>query len=174
MRSSKMMLSLVAAMTLLVASTVFAAGPCGNCPGFGGGQGMGPGAGLAQIDNLTKEQKDQFNGLRTEFLKKQEALRTQKAQKRIELMDLASKSPQDEAVIQKKKEEIWAVQDQMKNEGRAFGTKIRALLTPEQREKLGVTMGGGCGFGGQGGCGAMGRGAGCCGGGGRGMMSPRS
>ncbi|MCX5873268.1 MAG: hypothetical protein NTY51_08555, partial [Deltaproteobacteria bacterium] len=66
--------------------------------------------------------------------------------------------------IQKKKEEIWALQDQMRNEGRTFGTKIRALLTPEQREKLGAGMGGGRGCCGQGGGGGMGAG------GGRGMM----
>ena len=92
---------------------------------------------LAQIDNLTKEQKAQINSLRTDFLKKEETLRSQKAQKRIELMDLASKSPQDEAAIQKKKEEIWTIQDQMRNEGRAFGTKIRSLLTPEQARENG-------------------------------------
>ncbi len=170
MRNSRTALGLVAAMTLLIASSAFAFGPCGNCPGFGGGKGMGFGQGLAQIDNLTKEQKAQMSSLRTDFLKKEETLRSQKAQKRIELMDLASKSPQDEAAIQKKKEEIWTIQDQMRNEGRAFGTKIRSLLTPEQREKMGVWSGRGPGFCGSGGCRGMGGGAG------KGMMGfgPRS
>ena len=166
-----MALGLIAAMSLLVASSVFAAGPCDGCPGFGGGKGMGFGAGLAQIDNLTKDQQDKINTEKTDFLKKTEVVRSQKALKRIELMDFAAKNPQDEATIQKKKEEIWALQDQMRNEGRAFGTKIRSLLTPEQREKLGVA-GFGRGFCGQGGPGGMG---GCRQGTGGGMgFGPRS
>ena len=132
---------------------------------------MGFGAGLAQIDNLTKDQQDKINTEKTDFLKKTEVVRSQKALKRIELMDFAAKNPQDEATIQKKKEEIWALQDQMRNEGRAFGTKIRSLLTPEQREKLGVA-GFGRGFCGQGGPGGMG---GCRQGTGGGMgFGPRS
>ncbi|MGC8658906.1 MAG: hypothetical protein ACP5U1_07505, partial [Desulfomonilaceae bacterium] len=90
---------------------------------------------------------------RTEFLRKQATLRSEMAQKRIDLMELANKSPQDETAIQKKKEEIWAIQDQLRNNGRAFGTKIRSLLTPEQREKIGVWMGPGAGRWGRGGCG---------------------
>jgi len=156
MRNSKMVIGLVGAMTLMVVSTVFVFGPCGNGAGCGFGRGMGQCPILSSIDNLTKEQKDQINTLRTEFLRKQVTLRSQKAQKRIDLMELASKSPQDEAAIQKKKEEIWAVQDQMRNEARAFGTKIRSLLTPEQREKLGVWMGKGAGLCGPGGCHGMG------------------
>ncbi|MGA8832164.1 MAG: Spy/CpxP family protein refolding chaperone [Desulfomonilaceae bacterium] len=156
MRNSKMVVGLVGAMTLMVVSTVFAFGPCGNGAGCGFGRGMGQCPILASIDNLTKEQKDQINTLRTEFLRKQVTLRSQKAQKRIDLMELASKSPQDEAAIQKKKEEIWAVQDQLRNNRRAFSTKIRSLLTPEQREKLGVWMGRGAGLCGPGGCHGMG------------------
>ncbi len=156
MRNSKMVIGLVGAMTLMVVSTVFAFGPCGNGAGCGFGRGLGMGPRLMAIDNLTKEQKDQINTLKTEFLRKQVTLRSQKAQKRIDLMELASKSPQDEAAIQKKKEEIWAVKDQMRNEARAFGTKIRSLLTPEQREKLGVWMGKGAGLCGPGGCHGMG------------------
>ena len=171
MRKSKMALGLIAAMSLLVASSVFAAGPCDGCPGFGGGKGMGFGAGLAQIDNLTKDQQDKINTEKTDFLKKTEVVRSQKALKRIELMDFAAKNPQDEATIQKKKEDLWALQDQMRNEGRAFGTKIRSLVTPEQREKLGVA-GFGRGFCGQGGPGGMG---GCRQGTGGGMgFGPRS
>lgn len=150
MKTSKMALGLIAAMTMLIASNVFAAGPKS---GFGGCMGFGPG--LGQIDNLTKDQQEQINAVRTEFLKKSETLRSQKAMKKIELMEFATKNPQDEATIQKKREEIWALQDQMRNERRALGTKIRSLLTPEQRAKIGVMGGPGrgmCGHGGMGGC----------------------
>ncbi|MDA8408136.1 MAG: Spy/CpxP family protein refolding chaperone [Deltaproteobacteria bacterium] len=181
MRNSKMVIGLVGAMTLMVVSTVFAFGPCGGGGACGFGRGMAMCPCLSSIDNLTKEQKDQINTLRSEFLRKQVTLRSQKAQKRIDLMELASKSPQDEAAIQKKKEEIWAIQDQMRNGARAFGTKIRSLLTPEQREKMGVWMGRRAGFCGAGGCGmggGMGRGMGMRGGmgmqGGMMQMGPKN
>lgn len=157
MRNSKMIVGLVGAMTLMAVSTVFAFGPCGAGCGFG--QGMGKCPILASVDTLTKEQKDQISTLRTEFLRKQVMLRSQVAQKRIDLMELANKSPQDETAIQKKKEEIWAIKDELRNDRRAFGTKIRSLLTPEQREKIGVWMGRGAGPCGAGGCG-MGMGMG--------------
>ncbi|MFH0959883.1 MAG: periplasmic heavy metal sensor [Pseudomonadota bacterium] len=162
MRKSKMALGLITALSLLVASSVFAAGPYGAGPGLGGAMGMGGGAGLAKIDNLTKDQQDKINAEKTDFLKKTEVLRSQKALKRIDLMDFAAKNPQDESTIQKKKEEIWALQDQIRNDRRAFGTKIRSLLTPEQREKLGVTgLGRGfCGHGGPGGMGGFRQGKG--------------
>jgi hypothetical protein len=100
-----------------------------------------------------------------------EALRSEVAQKRIEMLDLASKDKPDEQAIEKKRQEIWALKDSMRNDRRAMGTKIRSLLTPEQKQKLGPFAGigmdkGGMGFGG--GCPMMGRGSGgkgCCGGG---------
>jgi Spy/CpxP family protein refolding chaperone len=107
--------------------------------------------------------------MRTEFMKKQEAVRSQMAQKRIELLELASKDKPDEQAIEKKRQEMWALQDQARDERRAMGTKFRALLTPEQRQKLGP-VGMGMGFGrGAGGCGF---GAGCGGGAGRGCGGP--
>ncbi len=101
------------------------------------GWGPGGGKGAAFWNELTPDQKKEFTSLRTEFMKKQEALRSQMAQKRIELFELASKEKPDEQAVEKKRQEIWALQDTMRNEQRAFGTKIRSLLTPEQREKLG-------------------------------------
>jgi len=148
MRNPKTVLSIIAAMALLAATTVASAGGWGGCSGHDGAMGYRHGAWLSKLDNLTKEQKGQFDKLHNEFMKRIEALRSQKAQKRIELAELATKSPQDEAAIQKKKEEIWALKDQMRKEGRALGTSIRSLLTPEQREKLGVWTGPGHGFSG--------------------------
>ncbi|MGD9818544.1 MAG: Spy/CpxP family protein refolding chaperone [Desulfomonilaceae bacterium] len=147
MSFSKMIVGVVAVMALVGATTVFAWGPGGGFGGCGmGGCGFGQGACPAiEKLGLTAEQKDQINALRTEFLKKQEALRSEKAQKRIEMLELASKKPLDESALQKKREEMWAIQDKMRTEGRAMGTKFRSLLTPEQKEKMGP---GGFGFGG--------------------------
>lgn len=148
MSFSRTMVGLVAVIAMLGATTVFAWGPgggCGACPMAGGGPGFGPAFGNLQ---LTDQQKEQMNSLRTEFLKKQEALRAEKAQKRIEMLELSSKKPLDESAIEKKRQEIWAAQDKMRAEGRLMGTKFRSLLTPEQKEKLGPG-----GFGaGPGGC----------------------
>ncbi len=125
------------------------------------------GEGPAVMNELTPEQKQQVLSLRTDFMKKQEAVRSEMAKKRIEMMELASKDKPDEQAIEKKRQEMWAVQDNMRNERRAMGTKFRAILTPEQRQKMapiGTGMGMGFGSGGPGGCaGQGGRGCGGCG-----------
>jgi len=143
MRNPKTILSIVAAMALLAATTVASAGDWGGCgcQGHDGAMGYKHGAWLSKLDNLTKEQKGRFDKLHNEFMKRIEALRSQKAQKRIELAELATKSPQDETAIQKKKEDIWATKDKMINENRAFRLKVRALLTPEQREQMRTLLG---------------------------------
>jgi Spy/CpxP family protein refolding chaperone len=120
---------------------------------------MGPGG--AVWGDLTKEQQKQVETLKLDLLKKTEPLRAQMSQKRIEMMELTSKDNPDEQAIEKKRQEIWDLQDTMRNERRAMSTKFRSVLTPEQRQKLGAFgpgagMGGGFG-GGQG----MGRGRAC-------------
>ncbi len=146
-------------MVLLVASAA-SAQQMGCCSG-------GAGLGAAAWGDLTPEQQKQVTALRNDFLKKQETLRSDMAKKRIELMELASKDKPDEQAIEKKKQEVWAAQDAMRNETRAMSTKFRALLTAEQKQKLGpggpgfgrMNLGGGCALGGSG-CG-FGRGRGC-------------
>jgi len=160
MRFNKITVLATLALVLFVASSVHAG------PGGWGGGSCCSGSGPAIWGDLSKEQQDQMNSLRLDFSKKQEALREQMAKKRIELMEMASKDKADEEAIQKKREEMWKLQDQMRNEGRAMSTKLRSLLTPEQKAKsggfgpgAGCRMGMGPGFGG-------GRGfGGCCGGG---------
>ncbi len=158
MKAGRTMMALASLGVLLMVSSVYA-GPGGM--GFGGGmcpagRGMGFGRGMdrwaAGLD-LTAAQQKQVQALRIEFMKKQEDLRSQIAKKRIALMELASAGPVDEQTIEKKKQEIWALKDAARNERRAMGTKFRALLTPDQRQKLGPF---GPGMG-------MGRGRGCLG-----------
>ena len=127
-------------MAALVASALWA-GP--------GGMGKGFGPGAAVWNELSKDQQTQINTLRIEFMKKANAIKSQIGQKRIELAELANTPKPDEAAIQKKREEIWALRDAMVKERRALGTQVRSVLTPEQREKLGAMgfMGGGFGMG---------------------------
>ena len=151
---------LAASMMVLLVASAASAQQMGCC--FGGGA-----RGSAIWGDLTSEQQKQVTELRNEFFKKQETLRSDMAKKRIEMMEMASKENPDEQAIEKKKQEIWSLQDAMRNEGRAMSTKFRALLTPEQKQKLGpggpgfggMNLGGGRGFGG-GGCG-FGGGRGC-------------
>lgn len=149
---------LAASMMVLLVASAASAQQMGCCSG---------GAGAAVSGDLTSEQQKQVTTLRNGFFKNQETLRSDMVKKRIELMELASKDNSDEQAIEKKKQEIWAVQDAMRSEARAMTTKFRALLTPEQKQKLGpgdpgfggMNLGGGCAFGGSS-CG-VGRGRGC-------------
>jgi Spy/CpxP family protein refolding chaperone len=152
MKVARMMIAAAALLGLLLTSAVYAGGCCG---------GMVGGQPAAALGDLTKEQQKQVADLRTDFLKKQEQLRSEMGKKRIELMELAQKESPDEQSIEKKNQEIWSLQDAMRNEARTFGTKFRALLTPEQRLKLGpgTGMGGGAFGAGPG----FGRGSGCSG-----------
>ncbi len=146
---------LAASITVLLVASAASAQQMGCCSG-------GAGRNTSLWGDLTSEQQKQVTALRNEFFKKQETLRSDMAKKRIEMMEMASKENPDEQAIDKKKQEIWALQDAMRNEGREMGTKFRALLTPEQRQKLapdglgfgGMNLGGGCGVGGGTGCGA--------------------
>jgi Spy/CpxP family protein refolding chaperone len=134
----KTIIASLAVMVLLVGSSIASADGWGHrgCFGSEGYMGQRHGAWLAKLGTITKEQKAQFDKIHNEFLKKIEALRSQKAKETIELAELATKSPVDEKAIQKKKEEIWSLKDKMIGENRAFGTSVRKILTPEQREQL--------------------------------------
>jgi Spy/CpxP family protein refolding chaperone len=144
MKSTKVMIPVALVITLLLAVTVYAG------PGrWGGGMGMGPGPSGAVWGDLTKDQQKQVESLRLDLLKKMQPLQAQMAQKRIEMMEMASKDNPDEKAIEKKRQEIWSLQDTMRNERRAMSSKFRSLLTPEQRQKLGA-FGPGAGIG----CGA--------------------
>lgn len=144
MRFTKATVLAASIAVLLMASAASAQMSC--CPG-------GAGKGAAAWGDLTPEQQKQVTTLRDEFFKKQETLRSDMAKKRIELMELAAKEKPDEQVIEKKRQEVWDLQDAMRNEQRSMGTKFRALLTPEQKQKLGPM---GLGFG------AVGPGDSCC------------
>lgn len=165
MKGSRMLIGVASVIILVAASVAYSqAQGMGTC--------CGAGKGPAVWGDLSPEQQKQMTSLRTEFLKKLEGLRSEIAQKRIEMMELASKDKPDEQAIDKKRQEIWALSDSMRNDRRAMGSKIRGLLTPEQKQKLGpfgpgmggmdggMGSGGGCpmgrGFGGGKGCGGCG------------------
>lgn len=149
MNCRKVLIAVVAVAAMMVTSVAYA-GCCGAGGGRGGG--WGPGWGAALGSDLSKDQQKQAAALRLDFIKKVQPIRAEIEKKRIEMMELNAADKPDEQAIQKKREEIWALRDSMRNERRAMGTKFQALLTPEQRQKLGTAGGGfgggGCPFGG--------------------------
>jgi Spy/CpxP family protein refolding chaperone len=136
MKVGRIAIAVTVLLGLFATASVYAAGCCGGM--------AGPQSG-AVLGDLTKEQQKQVADLRTEFLKKQERLRSELGNKRIELMELAQKDSPDEQSIEKKRQEIWSLQDAIRNEARTLDTKFRTILTPEQRQKLGPVRGMGCG-----------------------------
>jgi len=128
MKVSRLM-TLTAVLALAIGTVAYAG------PGYGPGSCCGAFQGRPE---LNQAQQKQANDLQLEFLKKTEPLRTELSRKRLEMAELTSKDKLDEAAIEKKREEIWAVKDKLRNERRAMGKKYRALMTPEQRKKLGA------------------------------------
>lgn len=137
----------IVSVIMLLGATVAYAGPWGGGRGAGCGGGAMGGIWGAIWQDLSKEQQQQALSLRTEFLKKAESVRSEIAKKRIQMLEMAAKDTPDEAAMEKVREEIWALSDTLRNERRALGTKMRGLLTPEQKRKFGP-MGFGEGFGG--------------------------
>jgi Spy/CpxP family protein refolding chaperone len=160
MKGSKLMMAASLVTTLLLASVLYAG------QGMGSGGDMGPGYGTGRCcgpwADLSKDQEKQFAEFRLEFMKKQAAIESEMIKKRVELTELNAQEKPDEQAIQKKRQEIWALQDNLRYEHRAMSDKFRSILTPEQRAKIGpMGPGAGCGMGGgRRGCGMMGFGRG--------------
>ncbi|MEW6352650.1 MAG: Spy/CpxP family protein refolding chaperone [Thermodesulfobacteriota bacterium] len=160
MKHVKMMVPLATLMIVLFAVSAYAE-PGWRC--------CGQGKGL--WGSLNEDQVKKARDIQIEGLKKIEPLAADMSKKRLELMELASKDKYDDQAVQKKREELWALQDKIRAERRAIGTKIRGLLTDEQKKNIcAFDSGAGCdlrggGFGmGPGGCGKGGfgmRGGGC-------------
>jgi Spy/CpxP family protein refolding chaperone len=87
--------------------------------------------------NLSPDQQKQVTSMRLDLLKKQEALRAEIVRKKIEFAELAGSPNADERLMEKKRQEIWNLQDKMRNERRAMGSNVRALLTRDQRKQVG-------------------------------------
>lgn len=130
MRVSRILV-VIAGFAILFTASLASAGPWG----FGPGCGMGPGN--AVWSSLTPEQQKQATSMRLDFLKKQETLCEEIGRKKIDFAELANSPNADERLMEKKRQEIWALQDKMRIEGRAMGSNVWALLTPDQKKQVG-------------------------------------
>ncbi len=134
MKARKM--AIVLPLVLVIAAVSLANAGWG--PGKGQGPGWHRGQGWGAVWNdLSEDQKKQVEALRLEFIKKIEPIQVQARKLQIEVMELWTKDKPDEAALEKKREELCALKDQMRDERRSMMTKIRSLLTPEQRKKIG-------------------------------------
>ncbi len=148
---------LVVVMVLALTTSVWAFGPRGGGPGFGGagpcavgsgGYGGGPGAKWAQL-NLSKEQMEKMWQMREKFRGDTQGLRYQLFQKRLEMRKAFADPKADEATILAKQKEMNALRQQMQDKTVQYRLEQRKILTPEQIQKLGEG-GFGPGFGGRG------------------------
>jgi Spy/CpxP family protein refolding chaperone len=122
----KVMVAMVVLVALVVSAPAFA------------GDGKDHGKGMRGfLSLLSADQQKQAKAFKLDFLKKTEPIRAAVGKKKIELKELAYKDNPDENALQKKKEEIWALKDQLRTERRALKKDLRALLTPDQRGKIG-------------------------------------
>lgn len=123
--------TLIIALTVLIVSagaTVALACPGCMGPGWRGGPGWSA---------LTPEQQKNAEDMRIDFLKKTERIRTQINEKRLELMELSRKSNPDQKAMDKAEQELWSLQDAMRNEYRTFDRKLAGILPPEHRQGFG-------------------------------------
>lgn len=99
---------------------------------------------------LTDEQKKQVDQIKLDFLKKIQPLKAEKSKLKIEMLELALKGDPDEAALEKKRDELWALKDKKRAQKRDAKRQLRKVLTPEQLKMVGPfgpKMGKGFGFG---------------------------
>jgi Spy/CpxP family protein refolding chaperone len=123
----------VKSVVILTSIAVLAFAACASAwDGHGRGHG-----GKRFWELLTPDQDKQAKAMHLAFLKKIQPLRAEMGKKAIELRELAYQDNPDETAIQKKKQEMWTLQDQMRTDRRGLQTQLRSMLTPEQRNKIG-------------------------------------
>jgi len=106
---------------IALAATAFADWGRGTGRGFGPGVCGGPGSGYGQrgfsgsaaLDELSDEQVDRLNAMRTEFFDQTQDLRNQIRQKRLELQSELAKASPDEDKAFKLQKEVSGLKNEM-------------------------------------------------------------
>ena len=155
----KIMISSVAALLLLSVAAVAQPGNGGICPqgfepgtrmhqGGGPGQGMGMGQGqrgdrpgfgglLAMADELelTPEQIERLETMRTQFQLEQVDARADLRKAEIKLKDLMRDDNTSETQVMAAIDEVAGLKADLQKKRYLHGTKAKAVLTTEQQEK---------------------------------------
>lgn len=105
---------------------------------------MGPGFGLnshlASALNLTEEQRAEIEARHEAFLQEINPLRNQLFSRKMEMRDLWGQGNPDQDEISMKQRQIQAIQNELQEKTIRYRMECRGLLTPEQQEKLGMTV----------------------------------
>jgi Spy/CpxP family protein refolding chaperone len=117
-------------LLLLASTTIFAQ----RGRGYMQGQ-RGPGSAQAEcrIPDLTEDQQEQINTLRTEHWNEMDEFRTDMRILRAEMKDLTSGSDYDVKAADKKIEEISEMKEKMMKAQLNHRDEVRSLLTDEQK-----------------------------------------
>jgi len=89
---------------------------------------------------LTDKQKAELDALKSEFLKKRQEILEHAKEAKWELDYIFSEEPFGKEEAAEEQEELRAMREQWRNERQSVGAKIWAMLTPEQRAKLGPSV----------------------------------
>lgn len=122
---------LLLAMMVSLNASVYA--QKGNGRGNGPGNGNGSGFFCNNIPDLTQEQQDKIDALRTTQMKDMQTFRNQLDEKRAHLQTLRSADKADMKAIDKTIDEMGAIRTQMMKKREQHIQDIRNLLTDEQR-----------------------------------------
>lgn len=134
-RIMKKLSILIVVLTLLSPNAWAFRGTCGL---------MGPGfrlnPHLASVLDLTEEQKAQIQAKQEAFLEEINPLRNRLFSRKMEMRDLWGQGNPDQSRISAKQREIQAIQSQIQEKTIQYQMECRELLTPEQQDKLGMTV----------------------------------
>jgi Spy/CpxP family protein refolding chaperone len=135
MKKTLIIFTMVAALMATIGYSVLAFGPAaGRGPGQGGRMGMrnAGGNGLAAELKLTPEQQRKLLAIRQQFQKDTQDLRFEVQQKMLDLRELWSAKPLNQAALESKAKEVTALRVQLATKSQTMQDKMKAVLTPEQ------------------------------------------
>ena len=162
MRRKFVIIALVALLAVGTVSIAFSYGRGGR--GGWGGPGMGRGPGIVDREkaglDLTKEQLEKLQSLRTDFDKETLSLRNELELKALELRQLWTADELDEAAIIAKSKEVSDLQSQLEEKAIRHRLDAAKVLTKEQRTQFAARGFRGRGLGGYGRGGGFGMGQG--------------
>jgi Spy/CpxP family protein refolding chaperone len=158
MRSKVFIIALAALLVVGTISIAFSRGGGRRSKGFGAGLGRGPGIVKQTPEelNLSQEQQEKLQALRTDFTKEALPLRNEIQIKSLELRQLWIADELDEEAIVAKSQEISALRNQLQEKMIRHRLDAAKILTTEQRIKFSPV--GHWGHGGRGGHHGMDRG----------------
>jgi Spy/CpxP family protein refolding chaperone len=135
MKKTLIMFTIVAVLIGTIGYSALAFGP-GQGRGRNQGEGMGMRNGrshglMAEL-NLTPEQQQKMLAIRQQFQKDTQNIRFELQKKHLDLRQLWTAKPLNQAAIERETKEMAALRVQITTKAQAMLEKMKAVLTPEQ------------------------------------------